>query len=81
MIFPRVWLPEEVDEELADKTGEAISAYYWAHESEWPWSITDEVIKGGIPVDDMINWCKSNHGFDDDIKQLKALKASMAKTS
>ena len=72
--------PEGVDWELADKTGEAISAYYWAHESEWPWSITDEVIKGGIPVDDMINWCKSGR-MSKEIKQLKALKASMSKTS
>ena len=89
MIFPRVWLPEEVDEELAMKTDGLIWKYTQdcmkrnepvRHISE---SLVELVTKAGIPVDDMINFLKANNCSRDSkgIKQLEALKASMAKTS
>ena len=79
--------PEGVDWELEEQTSLEIKAFRYDHDGAYPKGqptpVVDFVIIGGIPVDDMLNWCRANNyagGRDGEIRELEALKATLSKT-
>jgi hypothetical protein len=70
----RFRLREDVDYDLAKKTHEAMREYVGSFSS-----IQDYVLVAGIPVDDMINWCKSAN-YDEDIPTFEALKKTLSQS-
>jgi len=79
-------MPKDCDFDLASQTDKAMDLYEYeyGHATDYPGvtpgPITVFVTRAGIPVDEMINWCKCgnlNGGRDYQIKALEILKASM----
>jgi hypothetical protein len=73
---------KDVDYDLAGETEIKVSA--WGYDNEPPddvdyTPVEDFVLKAGIPVDEMINFCKASR-WDDDIPRLEALKKTLSQS-
>jgi hypothetical protein len=79
MMFPP---RKDVDRDLANET--ALKIHAWGYDNELPDGIDrrpveEYVLKAGIPVDEMLNWCKARR-WDDDIPKLEALKKTLSES-